>query len=232
MAGTQILDRPIDRPQPLAEQVADTLRVAIIEGALASGDHLSVPDLARRLGVSRTPAREALLILEREGLVGRRDSAGMQVLAGGTETLVELLEMREVLEGLAARRAAERMDENGRDALQRLHARHREVLAQDDLDEHVVLDTAFHALVREGAQSGALTEQLGRIDRIVQVVNRALSGEQGFDPAVVDLDHGAIIAAIIDRDPDGAEQAARNHVRRMRRFLVSQSGEAKPAGGR
>jgi len=118
----------LDRPDGLASRVAALVRSAIVEGKLAAGLHLSVPELARHFGVSRTPAREALLILEREGLVGRRGTSGMQVLVGDTGTLADLLELREVLEGLAARRAAARIDDAARAELSELHARHMAVL--------------------------------------------------------------------------------------------------------
>lgn len=214
----------LERPVPLADQVAARIRHAIVAGQLAAGTHLSVPELARQLGVSRTPAREALLILEREGLIGRRGSAGMQVLMGDLGTLVELLEMREVLEGLAARRAAERMGKAEHKALEALHGRHLASLARADMAGHAAFDAEFHAMIRKAAESEALDEQLERIERIAQVLNRALSEEEGFDPHLVDMDHKAIIEAIVSGKPETAETAARAHIRRMTRFLKSRRG--------
>jgi DNA-binding GntR family transcriptional regulator len=225
----QSLASTLERPLPLADQVASQIRHAIVTGTLAGGTHLSVPELARQLGVSRTPAREALLILEREGLVGRRNSAGLQVLIGDTATLIGLFEMREVLEGLAARRAAERMSALDQAALARSHRRHVEVLARADLDEHAQLDAEFHALVRKAADSTALDEQLVRIERIAEVLNRALSAEEGFDARLVDIDHQAIIDAITRRDPAAAEAAARAHIRRAAWFLRSRREEGAEA---
>jgi DNA-binding GntR family transcriptional regulator len=215
----------IGRAEPLAQQLAAALRREIVEGAVAPGTHLSVPELARRFAVSRTPAREGLLILEREGLVGRQGGAGMRVLGGDTAKLVELLEMREVLEGLAARRAATRMDAATRAELDRIFASHRVALREQGLDAHVEHDTAFHALIQRAADSGILAEQLERIDRIAQALNRALSAGEGFDVEVVELDHGRIVAAMAARNPDDAERAARAHVRRVIRFLKAQRGE-------
>jgi DNA-binding GntR family transcriptional regulator len=215
---------PIGRSVPLAEQLAAALRSEIVAGSMVPGTHLSVPELARRFAVSRTPAREGLLILEREGLIGREGGAGMRVLGGDTAKLVELLEMREVLEGLAARRAASRMDQAMRDELARIFTHHRAALREDSLDAHVAHDTAFHALIHRAADSSLLAEQLERIDRIAQALNRALSAGEGFDADIVERDHGRIVAAMAAQDPDDAERAARSHVRRVIRFLKSQRG--------
>jgi DNA-binding GntR family transcriptional regulator len=215
----------IGRAEPLAEQLAAALRREIVEGAVAPGTHLSVPELARRYGVSRTPAREGLLILEREGLIGRQGRAGMRVLGGDTGKLVELLEMREVLEGLAARRAASRMDAATQAELDRIFASHCVALREEGLDAHVEHDAAFHALIQRAADSDILAEQLERIDRIAKALNRALSAGEGFDAGVVELDHGRIVAAMAARSPDDAERAARAHVRHVIRFLKSRRGD-------
>ena len=142
---------PLARPEALTEMVADRLRSAILSGALAPGTHLSVPEIAKRLGVSRTPAREGLIALEREGLVEPRASAGVAVIAGGTGDILDLLDIREGLEIITVRRAAERMDADGIAKLKALFAQHEAVVAQNDLAGHVELDSAFHGLIREGA---------------------------------------------------------------------------------
>ena len=128
---------PLGRPEALTEQVADRLRSAILSGALAPGTHLSVPEIARQLRVSRTPAREGLIALEREGLVEPRASSG-------------------VAEIMTCRRAAERMDADAVARLKDLFARHKAVVEQKDLARHVELDAAFHGMIREGARNPRL----------------------------------------------------------------------------
>ena len=81
---------PVDQPDRLIERVETMLREAIVSGRLAPGAHLSVPEIARQLGVSRTPAREALFALERSGLVKVRPRRGAIVVAGGHADLREL----------------------------------------------------------------------------------------------------------------------------------------------
>src|SRR5688572_2944480 len=87
----------------LTDRVHDTLRSAILEGRLGAGAHLSVPALATQLGVSRSPVRDALFRLEGDGLVRTVPHRGAVVRGAGAEDIRELFELREALEGLAAR---------------------------------------------------------------------------------------------------------------------------------
>src|SRR5436305_4452824 len=105
---------PVERSSLLANDVADRLRDAILAGELQPGQRLSVPDLARLLDTSRTPVREALYVLERAGLAEIRPRRGAVVFGGGRESLREMLELREALDGMAARLAAQRMTDTER----------------------------------------------------------------------------------------------------------------------
>jgi DNA-binding GntR family transcriptional regulator len=195
------------------------LRRSIVNGAFAPGTHLRVPEIARQLGVSRTPAREALLLLAREGLVDSREGAGMRVVVGDIESLRLMLEMREVLEGLAARRCAEHMPGASRERLVTVIDEHRAALEANDLEAHVNIDAEFHRLLRDGAASPPLAQELARLERLTILVNRTLSTQEGFSQRVVEKDHRGIADAILSRNGKAAEDAARHHVRRMLRFL-------------
>ena len=209
---------PLARPEALTDQVVDRLRDAILSGALAPGTHLSVPEIARQLGVSRTPAREGLIMLEREGLVEPRASTGVAVIAGSTADILDLLDIREGLETMTVRRAAERMDGEAVARLKSLSARHEAVVEQGDLAGHVELDAAFHRLIREGAGNARLARQLVQIEQQLRVLNSRLSRTQGWSGRAVLRDHKAIIEAIAARDPDRAEEQMRAHILRTRTF--------------
>jgi len=210
--------QPLARPEALTDQVAERLRAAILSGALAPGTHLSVPEIARQLGVSRTPAREGLIALEREGLVEPRASTGMAVIAGGTAEILDLLDIREGLEIMTARRAAERMDAGGVERLRVLLARHDAMLASGDLAGHVELDAAFHGAIRDAAGNARLARMLVQIDQQLRVLNSRLSRAKGWSGRAVLRDHKAIIEAIAARDPDRAEEQMRAHILRTRTF--------------
>lgn len=211
---------PLTRAEALTDKVADRLRRAILSGALAPGTHLSVPEIARQLGVSRTPAREGLIALEREGLVEPRASTGMAVIAGGTADVLELLDIREGLEIMTSRRAAERMDPAAVARLDALFVRHEAVVEQGDVARHVELDAAFHGMIREGAGNPRLARQLIQIDQQLRVLNSRLSRAEGWSGRAVLHDHKAILSAIAAHDPDEAERQMRAHVARTRAFVL------------
>lgn len=211
---------PLAPTELLTERVAKVIRDSILSGKLTPGERLSVPELARRLGVSRTPAREALLILEREGLVANRPRLGAEVLRASDTGYGELIDMREALDGMVARLAAERMTDAERKELQALLKAHAKALRAADFDRHIELDLEFHGLLRDAARNGRLARALLDIERQIQLHMRAVGHAPGMEKAVMH-DHGAIAAAVVAGDSDGAEKAARAHVNRMRQFSVS-----------
>jgi len=216
---------PLARPEALTDQVVDRLRDAILSGALAPGTHLSVPEIARQLGVSRTPAREGLIMLEREGLVEPRASTGVAVIAGSTADILDLLDIREGLETMTVRRAAERMDGEAVARLKSLSARHEAVVEQGDLAGHVELDAAFHRLIREGAGNARLARQLVQIEQQLRVLNSRLSRTQGWSGRAVLRDHKAIVEAIAAADADAAERHMRAHIARTRAFQLKSAAQ-------
>jgi len=216
---------PLARPEALTDQVVDRLRDAILSGALAPGTHLSVPEIARQLGVSRTPAREGLIMLEREGLVEPRASTGVAVIAGSTADILDLLDIREGLETMTVRRAAERMDGEAVARLKSLSARHEAVVEQGDLAGHVELDAAFHRLIREGAGNARLARQLVQIEQQLRVLNSRLSRAQGWSGRAVLRDHKAIVEAIAAADADAAERHMRAHIARTRAFQLQSTAQ-------
>ena len=215
--ATEFFER-LARPEALTDQVAERLRSAILSGALAPGTHLSVPEIARQLGVSRTPAREGLILLEREGLVESRSSTGVAVITGGTPEILDLLDIREGLEIMTVRRAAERMDEEAVTALKTLFTQHEAVVQQGDLARHVELDATFHGMISEGAGNARLARHLIQIDQQLRVLNSRLSRAKGWSGRAVLRDHHAIIDAIAAKNPDEAEKQMRAHIERTRAF--------------
>lgn len=209
---------PLNRSEGLTDRVADRLREAILAGTIPPGKHLSVPQIARDLGVSRTPAREALILLEREGLVEPRASTGVAVIAGDSADILDLLDVREGLELMTVRRAAERITGEEIGALHGLMRRHEAILHRGDLAAHVETDAAFHAAIRDAAGNDRLARQLVQIDQQLRVLNGRLSRRSGWSGRAVLTDHNAIVAALVARDPDKAEAALRAHIGRIRAF--------------
>jgi len=219
---------PVINPARLVEQVADALRTAIVSGSLSPGQRLSVPEVARRLGVSRTPAREAMLILERDGLIASRPRLGAEVVRYADADLHEMLDLREALDAMAARRAAERMPAADKAALQQLLVDEKAALAAGELDRHVAIDVELHRRIALGAGNGRLARALTDLERQSQLLMRSTAGAPGFSGPATLRDHGAIVAAIVAGDADTAERAARSHVARIRAFCATLAGQAQP----
>lgn len=202
----------------LVNRVADAVRQAIMDGKIAPGERLSVPEIARRLGVSRTPAREALLLLERDGLVEARPRLGVVVLRGDHQNLQQLFQLREALEGMTARLAARAMTAEEHAALDAIIDRHEQAVAQQDIEGHVVEDIAFHGTLRDGSGNRYLAQSLTQIERQITLLMRTLSAAPRAMSDGVIRDHRAIAAAVKNRDEDAAEAAARRHVRNVWKF--------------
>src|SRR5215213_10163868 len=145
-------------PPTTARRVREEIQRAIITGALAPGERLTAEALAHRFGTSRTPIREALLSLEAEGLVEIEPHRGAIVRPFDAAGLVELYELRAVMEPYAAHRAAERI---GADALAALEENCRRAQALGGADAgavqgQIALDEEFHRLVVAAAESPRL----------------------------------------------------------------------------
>lgn len=212
---------PLATQERITDSVFQKLRSAILNGDLAPGTKLSVPVLAQELNVSRSPVREAVQRLTAERLAYEEPRRGCFVVELDADDLIPIYDVREVLEGLAARRAAELRDPACLERLEALMASHRTAIETGDLERHVALDVAFHELLREVAGNQLLTEVLDSIRGVVQLAIRTTSLRTG--PGHLALaEHERIVDAIVSGDPDAAEAHARHHIARMRQTLREQ----------
>ncbi len=204
--------------QSLQERTYEALRAAILSGELIPGARLYEPVLAERLGVSRSPLREAVRRLQQDGLVEGRPRAGIYVAKVSPEEVEDVYRLRAALEGTAAALAAERMTERELSELQRILDR---LEAPDSLpDEVVVRDSdRFHEVIHRGAHSQRLSSLLAQLygqiahfrNLTLRVPGRAQQASHG---------HAALLRALIERDPVAAERLMRDHVDEARRTLL------------
>jgi DNA-binding GntR family transcriptional regulator len=210
---------PLTAHSSLTDRVHGTLRQAIREQRLPPGSHLSVPRLAERLGVSRSPVRDAVFRLERDGLVSVLPQRGALVLAPGRTDLREFLEIREALEGMAARLAATRLRDAGRNRLRELYECHLEIVGAGDPLEHVRCDLEFHARLWRGSQNRRLIDALDQLqDQIELAIHVSARRPNRVGQAL--REHEGIVLAVEACDGDRAEQEARAHIRAVRRTLL------------
>jgi DNA-binding GntR family transcriptional regulator len=189
----------------------DALREAIVRGDLAPNARLVEADISTAFDMSRGAVRTALIRLEQDGLVVREPHRGARVRRVSDEEAVEILQARAVLEGLAVRQAAERIDESGVARLQTCLARQRELLEYGDLlgasdanaDLHAtLLELAGHATAVRLIQS--LNAQTVRYQyRTILIPGR---------PAASVAEHAAIVEAVSAGHATEAEAAMRTHL--------------------
>ncbi|MCV0424996.1 MAG: GntR family transcriptional regulator [Roseibium sp.] len=203
----------------------ERLKTEILNGELPPGFQAPEPDIASRLGMSRTPVREALIRLEAEGLVDLIPRRGAKVLAVSQKDICEIFEILAVLEGLAAKSAARRdvppaLIQSVEDVMTRADA----ALAADDIEAWAKLDDHFHRLIAQScgntrleAEVINLLDQVHRANRVLLRLNKA--------PASNVDDHRKIVEAIKSGQDEMASAGAQSHrlngLNTMKRLLQS-----------
>ena len=214
----------------LADRAHAQLSTAILRRELPPGSSLSVPELARRLGISRSPVREAVQRLIWDGLADYRGRRGTVVVSIDLNDFLGLLEVREVLEALAARLAAERGTADEREALRAIHEE-LEALGSDASDasdeaDFAGIDMRFHTAIREMSRNSDLYASLARSQgRAHLSLNTLWQGERNV--RTTQLEHAAICDAIVDGDSDRAQEAARAHIANLRRRVIAVLSESE-----
>ena len=230
-----LADRALGEPpvegRSLSETLFEQLSEAIVRGEFAPGQKLSEPRLAARFGVSRGSLREAIRRLEERRLVTRSPRQGVRVVAPNGQKAIELMLMREVLEGLAAREAARRVTPPEVAELRAMLARHRQTLGDPEAlvywQERV--DSDFHFAVARFSGNGELCALLCEayypLLRLYRMQHRMVPGRARRAL----LEHERIVEAIADKDSELAELLMRRHIARARQALESgQERESAP----
>jgi DNA-binding GntR family transcriptional regulator len=199
--------------------VTELVRNAIIEGRIAPGERLKEEELARELGISRTPVREALLVLQAEGLVDAAPNRGATVRSHSADDLDELYEMRALLEGYAARRAARRATAADIAALHASCERFA-TLVDGDINDIVAENSLFHGTILDVAGSGRLASMVRSVIQL-PLVYRSYT-HYSRDQTRISLHyHRQLATAIAHNDPDRAELVMKEHVYEARDLLVT-----------
>lgn len=206
----------IDPGALLADRAYHELREAILTNRLPPGTALSVPALSRQMDISRSPVREAVQRLIHDGLATHVAHRGAEVARVDIDDLRELYIVRAQLEGLAARLATERLDTSALAELHGILDEHTEVVEQGGNDvKHVELDMLYHRRVHQIAGNPHLSTMLDTVEGRSHLALHALWRSSDASRLAVD-EHRRILQAMSAGDPDGAEDAAREHVDRLR----------------
>lgn len=205
------------------------IRDLILRGGVEPGERLSEPALAERLGISRTPIRAALARLEQEGLLERVPSGGHMPRRFTLEEAIDAIELRGVLEGTAARLAAERGVAPSRiQAISRVLAAIDALMAPSPtnppLADYMGLNAKFHVLLSGLSGSETIEREIDRITRLPFAAPSAFLERPGdsvvpHSLVLAQAQHRALIEAISLREGARAEAVAREHARLARRNL-------------
>jgi DNA-binding GntR family transcriptional regulator len=225
---TEFLDvrpiRPVARPVPLRQSVYEALVELVVGGGLRPGQHLVESDLARQLGVSRQPVREALHRLEAEGWVDLRPSQGAFVHVPTDREVNQLLDVRELLEAETARLAARSATPEAAAALRAIWQDGLEAARSGDFDRSAVANNAFHAEIAARAGNEVLAQLAGIVSRRTRWYYRLVAPVRGEESWA---EHLELIEAIEAGDEERAAAIGRSHNERTR--TAHRRLEATPA---
>ena len=214
---TKMLDS-LPQTQTRADEAFECLQTAIVKGELAPGEKIGELEICQRFQLTRGPVREALGRLESRGLLVRRPHAGVKVVSVSAEELLELYHIREVMEGLAARQAAERMTDQEIADLQATLDSHEAMIeqAQGQAYYQAEGDYDFHHRIATGSRNTKLAQMLlGDLYYMVRMYRYRLSTSAGR-PHMALGEHRRIVEAIAQRDGELAEFLMKRHINAAR----------------
>jgi len=228
----------------LAEKAYQYLSEQIAVGRLPAGTRLSDVALARQIGISRTPVREAIMLLVAQGLVEQPAGAGPQVKALDRRELEEVFELRDVLESGNAAVAASRITDAELQELAGLQARYLELIRDfrdrrrrnpraAGSEEVGVLDLSFHLKILRAARNQRILKLVGDLRILTHILRRRVE-LPAVSPlrrlALNYLGHGRVLRALRQRDPEAARRAMHAHLDWAKRFHLAAYDWDRDAG--
>lgn len=199
--------------KPLREKIADKIRTDIIRGVFRNGERLVEPKLAKNLGISRTPIREALRQLEGEGFIEIVPRRGAIVKELTIKDIDDLYAIKANLEGLAARQATANLTEEQLEILININRKFKDYAEKNPnvSDEYLKDNIDFHNIFISASGNIKLVDILDGLSKNFQRLKSMLVADTGRAVNAV-KEHKKIIDAFISKDPDLAERTVRDHI--------------------
>ena len=196
---------------PLRDVVFNTLRQAILRGELKPGERLMEIQLANKLGVSRTPIREALRKLELEGLVNMVPRKGAEVADITEKSLRDVLEVRKALEELSVQLACEKITEEEIEELKRAAERFKDTLDDQDVTKIAEADVAFHDIIYTATDNQKLILLLNYLrEQMYRYLVEYLKKEEAYPQLIAE--HEELIDNISKRNKEEATRIMCEHI--------------------
>ena len=203
----EILRQPVN----LAESVYYQIRRKILNGKYTSGENLTELEVSKELNVSRTPVREAFKHLESEGLLELRPNRGAVVVGIGRSDIEDIYEIRSLLEGRAAERAALQADKKALEQLAEILDLTEFYIERKDFDRVTTMDDRFHRTIYELTGSRMLQRILKELHAYAENIRERSIKEPGRAELML-REHRAIVEAMVAQNPEKAGQLMVQHV--------------------
>jgi DNA-binding GntR family transcriptional regulator len=198
------MKKNVERHLTLREQILETIRDAIMSGALKPGEKVAEPELAARFGISRTPIREAFRQLESEGYLTVIPRKGALVASFSPKDVEEFYAIKSILEGYAARKACTRLSSREINKLEGINEKLREIAEEGDVHHFFKVHNSFHDLFIKGADNEKLHKMITALLKKFQRLRLASLSKPGRMRISVE-EHEKIIEAFRSRNAVLAE---------------------------
>lgn len=201
--------KQIERHQTLREKILETIRDAILKGSLKPGERVSEPDLAERFGISRTPIREAFRQLESEGYLQVIPRKGAVVASLSERDIEEFYAIKIILEGFAARMAAEKLTEKDIERLESINDRLQQIAQEGDVKTFFRVHNEFHEVFIKAAGNERLYEMINQLVMKFKRLRLASLSQPGRMDISVE-EHRNMIKAFKKHDGEQADSLVRH----------------------
>jgi DNA-binding GntR family transcriptional regulator len=204
---------------PLRDVVFNSLRAAILKGELEPGERLMEKQLADKMGVSRTPIREAIRKLELEGLVVMIPRKGAEVANISEKDIRNVLEVRAALEGLAVKLACRKMDTQTMEKLKKLRDELKVAAVENEVDKIIRQDIEFHDLIFNSTDNEKLIQIINNLREQIYLFRvRYIKELKNFESLI--NEHDSILDSIINHDEELAEKMAVQHIHEQEKVIL------------
>lgn len=201
--------KQIERHQTLREKILETIRDAILKGTLKPGERVSEPDLAERFGISRTPIREAFRQLESEGYLQVIPRKGAVVASLSERDVEEFYAIKIILEGFAARMAAENLTDKDIERLEAINEKLEQIAKEGDIKTFFRVHNEFHEVFIKAAGNEKLYEMINQLVMKFKRLRLASLSQPGRMEISVE-EHRNMIQAFKNHDGDKADSLVRH----------------------
>lgn len=214
-----MLNFDLQNHRPLREIVYEELKRQILVGEIAPGTRMMEVDLADEMGVSRTPVREAIRKLEKEGLVTIEPRRGAYASDISIKDMLDVLEVRQTLEGMAASLAARKVTEEEKRDFIKASKAYNDAVASGNTDEIIKCDELFHQLIVNYSDNKTLETLLSQVQELA-LRFRYIYYDDFSRYERMPREHEVIEEAILSGDTAKAKVVAENHVANLKEFVA------------